>query len=259
MTVRTITPGVLKVGAAVPDPPFELMRDGAPAGFDIALMRAVCAELGLEWRLCRYAGADFDGIFDGLADGAFDCVASGMTITPEREARADFCSPYLVSGQSLVCNVARTPDITTVHDLEGRVIAVQRGNTSEPVAERLKAAGEVADVRTYPYDSIGEMLDDLEAGKIAAIMKLAPVMHWLVRDRPHLRVVQQGVTTEKLAVCVRRRNDGLREALDAAQAHLAERGVLGDLIARWIGPAGSVPDQEPVATEGTAAPGARMT
>lgn len=258
MTVQTITPGVLKVGAAIPDPPFELVRDGAPAGFDIELMRAVCADLGLEWRLCRYAGADFEGIFGGLADGTFDCVASGTTITAGRAAKADFCRPYLVSGQSLVCNVARTPAIRSIGDLRGAVIAVQRGNTSQPVAERLKAEGEVADVRIYPYDAIGAMLDDLEAGKIAAVMKLAPVMHWLTRDRPDLRVVEEGITTEQLAVSVRRGNSDLRQALDGAQARLAAEGVLDRLVATWISPAGDG-DHASEAMNGTGAPGARIT
>jgi polar amino acid transport system substrate-binding protein len=256
--VHTITPGVLNVGAAVPDPPFELVQDGAPAGFDIDLMRALAADLGLEWRLVRYGGADFEGIFGGLADGSFDCVASGTTITAGRAAKADFCRPYLVSGQSLVCNVTRTPAIRSIDDLRGAAIAVQRGNTSQAVAERLKAEGAVAEVRIYPYDAIGAMLDDLEAGTIAAIMKLAPVMHWLTRDRPDLRVVEEGITTEKLAVSVRRGNGALREALDAAQARLAAQGVLDRLVATWISPPAAVA-QPSEATNGTAAPGARTT
>jgi polar amino acid transport system substrate-binding protein len=258
MMVQTITPGVLAVGAAIPDPPFELLQDGAPAGIDIALMRAICADLGLEWRLVRYGGADFEGIFGGLADGSFDCIASGTTITAGRQAKADFCRPYLVSGQSLVCNVARTPAIRSIGDLAGSVIAVQRGNTSQPVAERLKAEGKVAEVRIYPYDAIGSMLDDLEAGRIAAIMKLAPVMHWLTRDRPDLRVVEEGITTETLAVSVRRGNDALRQALDAAQARLAAQGVLDRLLATWVAPpaAGGHASE---ATKGTGAPGARTT
>ena len=31
----------LRVGAALPDPPFDLMTDAGPAGFDIALMRRI--------------------------------------------------------------------------------------------------------------------------------------------------------------------------------------------------------------------------
>lgn len=233
MSFPTLSPGALRVATAVPDPPFEFERDGGLAGLDVELMKAICADLGLSWRPCRYEGADFNGIFEGLADGRWDCVASGTTDTPDREQRADFCAPYLRSGQSLVCNVRRTPHIRSVDDLHGQIIGVQRGNTSEPVVERLKAEGRAADVRIYPYDGVGDMLDDLEAGKIGAVMKLAPVMVWLTRERPALRVVQTGITEERLAICVRRGADALRQALDAAQARLAESGALGRMVARW--------------------------
>jgi ABC-type amino acid transport substrate-binding protein len=114
------------------------------------------------------------------------------------------------------------------------VIAVQKGNTSEPVAARLKAGGAVADVHVYPYAGIGTMLDDLEAGRIAAIMKLAPVMRWLTRERPHLKVVEDDITVEKLGICVKRGNAPLRTALDAAQARLAANGMLDCLVTTWI-------------------------
>ena len=235
MTIQTLVPGTLTVASAIPDPPFEMFVDRQPAGFDVELMQAVCADLGLVWRLRRYEGPDFNGIFAELDNGGCDCIASGTTVTPQRQLKADFCTPYLVSGQSLVCNVVRTPDIHGIDDLRGQVIAVQLGNTSQPVAEALKARGAVADVRIYPYDGIGTMLDDLEAGRIAAVMKLAPVMRWLIRDRPDLRIVQQKITTEKLAVSVRRGNAALRAAIDGAQARLAASGQLQRLLEKWIG------------------------
>jgi ABC-type amino acid transport substrate-binding protein len=46
--LRTVRPGTLIVQSAYPDPPFELMRDGAATGFDIELMRAVCGRVGLD-------------------------------------------------------------------------------------------------------------------------------------------------------------------------------------------------------------------
>ena len=52
--------------------------------------------------------------------------------------------------------------------------------------QRLLAEGRVAQVRRYPYHAIATMLDDLEAGRIGAVMKLAPVLGWLTRDRPGL-------------------------------------------------------------------------
>ena len=168
--LQTIEAGVLRVGAALPDPPFELAGPGAPAGFDVGWMQAVCRALGLTWRLVRFRGDDFNRIFDGLADRSYDCVASGTTVTPERARVAGFCTPYLTSGQALACNVARTPGVRSADDLRGLVLAVQEGNTSEPVAARLLAEGRVGAVRQYPYHAIAAMLDDLEAGRVGAVM-----------------------------------------------------------------------------------------
>lgn len=228
----TLEPGVLRVGAALPDPPFELLADGAPQGFDIALMQAIAADLGLTWRLERFAGADFNAIFAGLGRD-WDCVASGATITPGREAAATFLAPYVVSGQGLACDPTRTPEIRGVADLAGRTLGVQEGNTSQPVAEKLRGDGRLGAVRVYPYHAIGAMLDDLEAGRIDAAMKLAPVLRWLLRDRPALRLVQTGVTDEKLAIAVAPGAAALRDALGAAQARLTASGALADLTRRW--------------------------
>jgi polar amino acid transport system substrate-binding protein len=225
----------LKVGAALPDPPFEFIGTDGPAGFDIVLMRRVAAKLGRAWQLVRYAGADFNGIFAGLDTGAYDCVASGTTITPAREKVADFCAPYAVSGQSLVVDTTRHPRVHGIDDLAGLLIGVQRGNTSEPVAERLVAEHRAARVRVYAYDEIEKALDDLSTGGCDALMKLAPVTAWFVRDRPKLKVVQVGITTERLGICVRKGNAELRAAIDKAQAELAADGTLPALVKEWLG------------------------
>ena len=236
MTIKTHTPGIIRVGSALPDPPFEFLDGTTPTGFDVEWLQAIAADLHLEWRLVHYSGEDFNGIFAGLAAGSWDCVASGTTIIPSRQAVASFCAPYFESGQSLVVNIQKTPHVHAVDDLKGMALAVQHGNTSEPVAQRLRPAGRVAEVRTYAYDDINVMLADLEAGRIQGIMKLAPVMQWLIRQRPSLRVVQEGITREKLGVAVGLNNEPLRTAIDAAQVRLRQQGVLDNLIRKWLQP-----------------------
>jgi polar amino acid transport system substrate-binding protein len=231
-----------KVGAAFPDPPFEFIGPDGPAGFDIALMQRIAAKLGRTWELVRYAGADFNGIFAGLDAGAYDCIASGTTITPAREKVADFCAPYAVSGQSLVVDAARHPRVHDIDDLAGLVIGVQHGNTSEPVAETLVAEHRAARVRVYAYDEIEKALDDLSSGGCDALMKLAPVTAWFVRDRPKLKVVQVGITTERLGICVRKGNTALREAIGKAQGELIADGTLAALVEEWLGAGARLPD-----------------
>jgi polar amino acid transport system substrate-binding protein len=164
------------------------------------LLEAVCTHLGVRRRPVRFQGDDFNQIFDGLKDKRYDAVVSGTTITPERQLVALFSEPYLESGQSLVVNHVRTPEVRSVDDLSGQVVGIQVGNTSDAVARELKAKGKLADIRYYPYGGILDALDDLEAGKIGAFMKLLPVTTWLVRDRPDLAVVQEIPTHERLGV-----------------------------------------------------------
>ncbi len=120
----------LRVGAAFPDPPFNGMPDDG--GLDIDLMTAIAKALGMGVEFVPYDGADFNGIFDALNSGAFDCVAAGTTVTPEREKKAAFAQPYLISGQSLAVDTRRLPAVRSVDDLDGLTIGVQQGNTSGP-------------------------------------------------------------------------------------------------------------------------------
>jgi Bacterial extracellular solute-binding proteins, family 3 len=93
----------LRVGAALPDPPFEFLSDHGPAGFDVALMQRIAEQLGREWRLVRYTGADFNDIFAGLDNDTYDCIASGTTITPDRERVAELlralCDFWPIAGR----------------------------------------------------------------------------------------------------------------------------------------------------------------
>jgi polar amino acid transport system substrate-binding protein len=235
------TEAVLRVGAALPDPPFEFMARDRPAGFDIALMQRVAEILGREWQLVPYKGADFNGIFAGLDDGGYDCIASGTTITPRRRNLAEFCAPYAVSGQSLVVDIGRHPNVHGIAELKGLVIGVQQGNTSQPFADKLVAAHRAARVRVYAYNEIEKALDDLTSGGCDAFMKLAPVTSWFVRDRPTLKVVERGITVERLGICVRKGNTELRDAIDKAQAELAADGTLAALIKHWLGFGAALP------------------
>ena len=143
----------LRVGAAFPDPPFNGMPDDG--GLDIDLMTEIADKLGVGVEFIPYEGADFNGIFDALDAGDFDCVAAGTTVTPEREKKAAFVAavPDLrpVAGRR---HHAGCPTSTSVDDLEGLTIGVQQGNTSGPIADKLVADGKAGRVRVYDYGSI---------------------------------------------------------------------------------------------------------
>ncbi len=197
---------ILRVGAAFPDPPFNGMPDDT--GLDIDLMTELAEKLGATVEFIPYEGTDFNGIFDGLGS-EYDCVTAGTTVTPEREKKAHFVPPYLISGQSLAVDTRRLPQVTSVDDLEGLTIGVQQGNTSQPIADRLVAEGKAARVRVYDYGTIRTALTDLTTGACDAFMKLAPVLTELVKPIPGVEVVQRGISVENIAIAVARNDQAL--------------------------------------------------
>lgn len=223
----------LRVGAAYPDPPFNGMPDDG--GLDIDLMSAIADKLTTAVEFIAYDGPDFNGIFDALDAGDFDCVAAGTTVTSDREDKAAFAPPYLISGQSLAVNTRRLPTVHSVDDLAGLTIGVQQGNTSGPIAEKLVAEGKAARVRVYPYGDVRAALDDLRTGGCDAFMKLAPVLTELVKRVAEVEVVQRGLSTENIAVAVGRDDQELLARITVAQAELEEDGTLQRIRRKWLG------------------------
>jgi ABC-type amino acid transport substrate-binding protein len=119
----TLKPGTLVVASAYPDPPFDLIENGSASGFDIELMRAISAQLGVVLEPVRYSGDDFNGIFDDLAKRSYDAVISGTTITPERSAIVLFSQPYLEFNQGVAVNRRLTPGVSSVAGLRGLTVA----------------------------------------------------------------------------------------------------------------------------------------
>ena len=224
---------ILRVGAAFPDPPFN-GTDG-DGGLDVDLLTALGDALGMTVEFVRYEGSDFNGIFDALNKGEYDCVASGTTVTPERAEKATFLPPYLISGQSLAVDTERFPGVRSIDDLADLTIGVQEGNTSQAIADELVAGGKAARVRVYDYGDIRTALTDLTTGGCDAFMKLAPVLTELVKAVPGVDVVQRGISTEDIAIAVPLADQRLLSRLTVAQAELEDDGTLQQIRRRWLG------------------------
>ena len=230
----TIHPGTMIVASAYPDPPFELIENGQPSGFDVQLISAVCAQMGLTLQRVRFQGENFNDIFDGLENGTYDVVISGTTITPDRAALVLFSQPYLEFNQGVAVNRQRTPNVTSAADLHGLTAGIQVGNTSDAVAKRWLADGTIAGIRYYPYDGIATALSDLEAGQIGMVIKLFPVISWLIKSRPQLYVPMQVPTHEQLGIAFAKHNEMLWSQVEAALNTLRANGQFAQLKSHWL-------------------------
>ena len=219
----------LRVGAGSA-PPFS--DDGA--GLDVDLMTALAERLGATVEFVHYAGADFEGVFDGLGTDV-DCLAAGVTVTPPREKRAVFLPPYVITGQALALDTGRLPSVRSLDDLAGLTVGIQQGTTSRPIADQLVADGKAAAVRVYDYGSARAAMSDLTSGACDAFLALAPVLAHVTREAVGVEVVQRGLGTEHIAVAVAPGDQALLGRLTVAQAELEADGTLQEIRRKWLG------------------------
>ena len=83
-------------------PPLEFIDEsGRLTGFEVELVQAMGNAVG---EIFTVKNIPWDTIFAGLANGAYDAVASGVTVTEERKATMDFSNPILNVGQVVQCH-----------------------------------------------------------------------------------------------------------------------------------------------------------
>lgn len=88
-------------------PPLEFVDENNEiVGFEIDLIKAISENSGVPMSVRNVA---WEGIFAGLANGAYDAVASGVTILEERKAIMDFTTPILEVTQAIVVQKSSAP------------------------------------------------------------------------------------------------------------------------------------------------------
>jgi polar amino acid transport system substrate-binding protein len=167
-------------------------------------------------------------------DPPFDLIDNGSASGFDIELMRAIWQPYLEFNQGVAINRRSTPNVASLADLRGLTAGIQSGNTSDIVARRLLAEGVIADIKYYPYHGIATALDDLEAHRIGLVIKLHPVISWLVKNRPALSVAIEVPTHEKLGIAFAKQNEALCEAVNRALAALRENGEFARVQARWF-------------------------
>ena len=134
----------LTVCSDVPYAPFEMedeSTDSGYTGFDIELLEAIAADLGLT---VTVKDLPFDGILGALPAGDCDIVGSAVSITPEREEQVLFSESYFDSKQSLMVLAENEEAYPDLESLAGKTIGVQSGTTGATYAEDLSAGEDLA-------------------------------------------------------------------------------------------------------------------
>jgi polar amino acid transport system substrate-binding protein len=226
---EVVKPGTLTVCTSFGFAPFEFMRDGQPAGFDIDLAKAVAQQLKMK---PVFVNGDFRDIQSGLLlnEGKCDVAVAGMTINGERARVLDFSSPYFDAAQAMVAK--QGSEFVTLDDLKGGKIGVQDGTTTE-----LYVRDNAPDsTKVVPFTTPGDVTAAIKKGRVDAGVYDSTVVGDIVAKNPRLAVVATFATGEQYGMAVKKNASvDLLRFINNVLAELKRNGGYDKIYNRWIG------------------------
>jgi polar amino acid transport system substrate-binding protein len=219
-TVRIATEGAYA--------PWNFLNDaGQPAGFEIDLGNAMCAQANLT---CEWIINDWDSIIPNLLAGNYDAIMAGMSITEERLATIDFTQNYFPPDPSKF--VAAAGESLDFAALSGARIGVQGGTIQASYAEANLADGNTI----VSFGTADQAMADLAAGNLDTILAdgayLEPVV---AASGGAIEFVGEDVLIGGgVGAGVRKDEAELKTKLDDALTALKKDGTVDKLIAQWF-------------------------
>lgn len=228
---------------------------GEARGFEYELLREW--EKGLNKGVRQETGriklvfipTPFHRLLDDLVEGRGDLAAAGLTITPERQALADFTTPYIPKVSEVVVAHKGMEEITGLEDLTGREFYVRHGSSYvthlEELNRQFKDQG-LRKVKIRPADAklaTEDILELVNAGVVpltVADRHLAELWSGVLPDL----VVRDDLTVHEgggIGWAVRKQSPQLLASLDAFAKKNRKGSLLGNMLfkryyreSKWI-------------------------
>lgn len=224
--------GRLRIGVNVPYAPNEFKdENGRIVGFDVDLMKAVAAVLGVHADINQ---ADFDKIIPSVQAGVLDLGMSAFTDTVERQKSMDFVD-YYSAGVQWAQRVGEDP--VDPDNACGLRVGVQTATvediTEVPAKSEACVAAGRAPIEKIKYDSQDEVSNALILGRIDAMSADSPVTAYAIK-RSSDRLEKTGPMYDAAPYgWPVRQGSPLGPALAAALQHLIDTGAYQQIADNW--------------------------
>jgi polar amino acid transport system substrate-binding protein len=232
--------GKMTWGTSATFPPFESMQDGKPVGYDIDLVKAVTAKMGLQ---SAPLIIEFKGLIPALLGNRIDSIVSGMYVNPERSQVVDFI-PYLRVGDQLLVAKGNPLHLKALSEMCGHRLAAAVGTVYEKQAQALAADCEKGGKGTLTIISLQSTAVSalaLREGRADALVASVPTVIALVKETPDAFEITGDVFDNDtlLGWGFPKDKTALKDAVDAAFKAIVADGTYAKLITKYGLPASS--------------------
>ncbi|MDS1138777.1 ABC transporter substrate-binding protein [Nitratireductor indicus] len=205
------------------------------AGIDYDLITAAVEKLGIEVQI---ESLGFQGIIPGLSSGRYDIAMVGMSLTAERTQQIDMIG-YVIDGNSIVVKAGNPLSIQTLDDLCGHPVAAATGTFQLTILEEQseKCGDNPMQISRFPTKQ--DTFLQIRSGRAVATMDGYAVSHYLqTHSVPGSESIEPVATQsperiKALGIGLRKNNDQLRDALQAALQKMVEDGTYLEILEKW--------------------------
>ena len=234
------TPGTLTIGTDKPayPPYFEDDKPENGKGFESAVAYSIAEKLGFSKDEVKWTVVPFNSSY-APGPKQFDFDVNQISITPPRQKRVDFSTPYYTAPQAVLSlKSAPTASATSLAELADAKLGVQVGTTS------LDAVTEVIKPSSQPqvFNDSNDTVRALKTKRVEAIVTDLPTAFFLTAaEIPEAKITGQfdapGGDDWGLVLA---KDSKLTPCVDKALDELESSGELEKITAKWMGdPAGA--------------------
>ena len=220
--------GKLVMGTNAYFQPYEYYEGDKIVGIDAEIAAAIAEKLGLELVI---EDMEFGAIIAAVQSGAVDMGMAGMTVTEERLESVDFSYSYANGVQSII--VAEGSPIATVDDLyaEGASykVGVQLATTGD-----IYSSDDFGEDNVVRYSNGSEAVLALKGGDVDCVIIDNEPAKALVAANEGLVLLETSYADEDYAICVKKGNTELLDAINLAIEELTAEGKIEEIVAKYI-------------------------
>ncbi|CAM3099465.1 transporter substrate-binding domain-containing protein [Leuconostoc rapi] len=229
--VKLVKPKTLTIGLEGTYAPFSYRQDGQLKGFEVDLGKKISKELGLK---AHFVPTAWDGLIAGVGAKKFDIVLNDVAVTPERQVKYRFSTPYLYSSEVLVVKKTNT-DIKSYQDVRGRVLAESVGSNNEVIAKKFGA-------KTISSSEFTNSVALIKQGRAEGAFNDSGAFATYIKDNPRdaqvvkaIKVPTSASPASKIAPLINKNNAGLQKKVDGAISNLKKDGTVKTLAVKYFG------------------------
>ena len=170
-----------------------------------------------------------------IDNDSLDIVCATYTITPEREEDWDFSTPYRTDSVGIM--VMKSAGITSMADLDGKIIGVSQGSTTKDAVTQMLADEGIDATPTFnEYPDYPSINSALEGGQIDAFAMDRSTLNTYMNDNKELVEPDIQFGTQEYGIATKKGSD-LSDVVDDTVNELLGNGWMDEEITTWLGDA----------------------